>query len=128
MKASKGLTLTNRKDIMPTEITKKTTVKNFLKENVSFRVGSEAIPIMVDELNEVAKRVAKKAQALAKADDTTTILERHMEEAFKGLGGIEPTAEGIFKALDKMKAEEVAQLSKLIAKWAKKERKTLGLD
>lgn len=112
---------------MPTEITRSTTVKKFLKENTKLRVGSDAIPVMLSELNDLSLTVVQKAEKLSEAEKRTTILPRDIQEAFKSLSGVERTPEGLFKVIETMEPEEVGKLSLLIAQWVKEQRKNLGI-
>lgn len=109
------------------EITKEGTVKAFLKAHTSQRVSVEAIPAMVAGMNELALSLAQKAEALSKAEQRTTILDRDIQEALKGLGGIENTPEGLFKAIEKLEPEIIGQLALKIAAWVKEHRQALGM-
>lgn len=110
---------------MPEDITKALTIKNFFKENTDQRISTEAIPAMLKGLNQSSLAVVKKAEALSKAEKRTTILDRDIDAAFKSLGGIDNTPEGLFKAIEKLEPEVIGRLTLLIAEWVKKHRQDL---
>ena len=62
------------------EITRTSTAKNFLKTHSQLRVGAEAIDSLVNGLNQFTLELVEKADALAQAEDRTTLMER----AFSG--------------------------------------------
>ena len=107
-------------------ITKPGTVKKFLKTNSKQRISTEAIPAMLENINQLAIEAVKKAEALSKADDRTTILDRDIQQAFQSLGGVDASPEGLFQAIEKLSPEEVGQIALLIAEWSKEHRKGLG--
>ncbi|MBI4640292.1 MAG: hypothetical protein HY731_06335 [Candidatus Tectomicrobia bacterium] len=113
---------------MPTEITKPTTIKSFLKENTQLRISTEAIPAMLEGLTVVSLAVVQKAEELTQAEGRTTLLDRDIAAAFKELSGIEQTPHGLFKAVEKIAPEEIGKLSLLIAEWVKEHRKNLGIS
>ena len=49
-------------------------------------------------------------------------MERDITTAMKSAGGIDPSPEGIFRAVEKMTPEEVGRIALLIAEWVKSNR------
>lgn len=100
---------------MPKQITKPTTVKTFLKANTTQRVGEDAITSMFDNLNKFSVDIVKKAETFSLAENRTTILNRDIDQAFKGSGGeIENNPDSIFKAIETMDAETIGKVIKKI--------------
>ena len=108
------------------EITRTSTAKKFLKENSQLRVGADAIDALVNGLNEMTLELVQKADALAQAEERTTLMERDIIAAMQSAGGVQPTPEGLFKAIEKMTPEEVGRVALLIAEWVKQNREGLA--
>ncbi len=104
------------------EITRTSTAKKFLKETSTIRVGADAVDALVNGLNDFTLELVHKADALAQAEDRTTLMERDISTAMKSAGGIDPSPEGIFRAVEKMTPEEVGRIALLIAEWVKSNR------
>lgn len=104
------------------EITRTSTAKKFLKAHSQHRVGADAIDALVTGLNDFTLTLIEKADTLAQGDDRTTLMEKDIRTAFQSSGGIEPTPQGIFKAVEKMTPEQVGQVALLIADWVKANR------
>ena len=79
-----------------------------------------ASPAVVEAAREIIARHGK--DSLAKVAKRSTIMPEDIIQAFKTSGGIEPSAQGIFKALEKMTPEEVGEIALLIAQWVKDNR------
>lgn len=109
------------------EITKEGTVKAFLKAHTSQRVSVEAIPVMVAGMNELALILAQKAEALSKAEQRTTILDRDIQTALATFTNVEPTPDNLFKSIEKLEPEVIGQLALKIAAWVKEHRQALGV-
>lgn len=93
-----------------------------MKEHTDLRLSVKAIPIIQSEIDKLTAQVAQKSSTLAKAGKRSTIMPEDIIQAFKTSGGIEPSAQGIFKALEKMTPEEVGEIALLIAQWVKDNR------
>lgn len=109
------------------DITKPNSIKIFFKENTEQRLGKESIPVVLMNLNKISLQVAKKAEKLCKDDGRSTILERDISEAFKGIGGgVDNTPESLFSAIVKMEPEDIGKISLLISEWVKENRRKLN--
>ena len=63
------------------DITKSRTVEEFFKEKTALRVAADAIETYKTTLTKMSKEVIKQAEALAKKENRTTILDRDIQRA-----------------------------------------------
>ena len=63
------------------DITKSRTVEEFFKEKTALRVAADAIETYKTTLTKMSEEVIKQAEALAKKENRTTILDRDIQRA-----------------------------------------------
>ena len=63
------------------DVTKSRTVEEFFKEKTHLRVSQEAVETYKSSLNQLSAQVIQKAEALAKKENRTTILDRDIQQA-----------------------------------------------
>jgi histone H3/H4 len=63
------------------DITKSRTVEEFFKEKTALRVAADAIETYKTTLTQMSEQVIKQAEALAKKENRTTILDRDIQRA-----------------------------------------------
>ena len=63
------------------DVTKSRTIEEFFKEKTQLRVAQEAVETYKTSLNQLSAQVIQKAEALAKKENRTTILDRDIQQA-----------------------------------------------
>ena len=63
------------------DVTKSRTLEDFFKEKTQLRVSQEAVETYKSSLNQLSTQVIQKAEALAKKENRTTILDRDIQQA-----------------------------------------------
>ena len=63
------------------DVTKSRTLEDFFKEKTQLRVSQEAVETYKSSLNQLSTQVIQKAEALAKKENRTTILDLDIQQA-----------------------------------------------
>ena len=104
-------------------ITTKSAAERFIKARIrsDARIGPGVIDALIARLSQVGDQAGRKADALARADNRTTVLERDLAEAFEtvspigGGGVVDPP--GVFALLDRMTTAQLGELVRKIQEW-----------
>lgn len=104
-------------------ITSRSAAERFVKDRLrpEARIGPGVVEALIARLTALADQAVRKADALAKGANRTTVLDRDLAETFQTVspvGSDQPADPAIvFALLDRMTTEQIGQLVRQIQEW-----------